>query len=805
MTRKLISTSLILMLAAAPAQSQIVINEIMQSNIDCIMDDTNEFPDSWVELYNTSPNQAYNLNTYRLGITTDPDKATHLPDRMLPPRQYAIVYCDKTADEGMHTSFRLESGKGCEVYLFREREIVDQLAGLKKQPAPNIAYGRLTDGADTWGYQAQPTPARANCGRIANEVLGNPVFSHTGRVVTDQQSFTLTVTLPKGTPEQAVVRFTLDGTEPTEQSPVFPQSMLINTTRVVRAKIFCDGYLSPPSTAHSYLFFPRQLTLPVVSIVTNNRYLNDPKIGIYVEGNYKSGTPNYQYDWRRPVNLEFFEAANKPAVINQLCETRIMGGATRSNPRKSLALYANKRFGEKRFQHEFFPDQRPGIDDFKSICLRNAGNDFDYLFMRDAVIQRSMAQHADIDWQAYRPAIVYVNGQYQGMLNIRERSNEDNIYSNYDGLEDLDMFENWWELKEGDWNNYNAFRDFYAQHGHTLGEFEQWMDCSEFANIMIMNLYFNNQDFPGNNIVMWRPRTNGGRWRWIAKDTDFGLGLYGTQPDYNTIAWIYTPDYDPAHNWANQYDHTRLFRRLMDNPDFNRLFIDRAAIYMGDFLNEQGVRAIWDPMVDAIQYEYPYHRQLINPWWPNYNDELKAARNWLSRRTQLFYRQLADHYRLGSPIPMRVAFADNNPGPAAPTIHFNGITLSNPLFDGNFFTGRNVTLTAQTADGTQVGQWTIQQIAPDGTATSTTVAGTTCTFTMPTCARLNVYAHTAPTGISSPATGEAGTTAPVKVFTASGHFLGQVADPCLLYRLPAAAAHHVLILRQGATTWKVVR
>src|SRR5574344_1892237 len=90
--------------------------------------------------------------------------------------------------------------------------------------------------------------------------------------------------------------------------------------------------------------------------------------------------------------------------------------------------------------------------------LRNAGNDFDYLYMRDAVIQRTMAQHTDLDWQAWRPAIIYINGTYKGILNIRERSNEDNIYTNYDGLEDIDMIENWSELKVGDDSNFKHFK-----------------------------------------------------------------------------------------------------------------------------------------------------------------------------------------------------------------------------------------------------------------------------------------------------------------------------------------------------------
>ena len=107
-----------------------------------------------------------------------------------------------------------------------------------------------------------------------------------------------------------------------------------------------------------------------------------------------------------------------------------MGGASRGNMMKSLAIYANKRFGTKRFTYEFFPEQKPGVNDFKSISLRNAGNDFDYLYMRDAIIQRSMAENCDLDWQAWMPAVVYINGVYKGMLNLRERSNEDNIYTN---------------------------------------------------------------------------------------------------------------------------------------------------------------------------------------------------------------------------------------------------------------------------------------------------------------------------------------------------------------------------------------
>ena len=741
-----IATLWTLTIISANAHAQLVINELMQSNIDCIMDDINEFPDSWVELYNTGTTTV-NLSDYKLGKNDKEKKAWQLPNKSIGPKQYIVIYCDKE-ESGLHTDFRLESGKGGEVFLFKNGSIVDQVTDMKKQPAPNIAYGRKTDGSETWGYQAEPTPGRANCGQTVDNLLGEPIFSEKGRIITQSGSLTLTLSLPEGTPTEAEIRYTFDGSEPTKNSTRYTNPITISSNRVVRATIFCDGYLSPRSTVHSYIFFTsRQLTLPVVSIVTDNSYLNDSKIGIYVEGTYQSGKKNYEFDWRRPINFEYFENGNEASQLNQLCETRIMGGATRGNPLKSLAVYANKRFGEKRLEYEFFPDQRPGITDFKSISLRNAGNDFDYLYMRDAIIQRTMAEHADLDWQSWRPVIFYINGTYRGILNIRDRSNEDNIYTYYDGLEDVDMFENWAELKEGDWDNYNAFKAFYNEHGHTMAEYEQWMDCGEFANLMIMNLYFNNRDFPGNNIVMWRPKTNDGRWRWIAKDTDFGLGLYGTPANYNTIAWLHNPNYDPSTNWANQYEHTRLFRRLMEDTDFFNLFIDRCAVYMGDFLNEKGTRAIWDPMYELIKNEYPIHRSLFNPWWPNYNEELNNARTWLKQRTNYFYQQIANYYQLGTPTALAINQDVADLGNIQVSI--NGVTLSNGTFDGKIFANRNITLNTTEADGKQVTGWNITIVGINGTITQEHKEGATYTFTMPTCSKMIIKAIVGTTSVNN--------------------------------------------------------
>ncbi len=732
-------------------QAQVVINELMQSNIDCIMDDLNEFPDSWVELYN-SGTEAVNLKDYKLGAKEKPGKAWQLPNQTLNAKSYVVVYCDKE-ESGLHTNFRLETGKDGNVYLFQGEEIVDKIEKMSKMPAPNIAYGRKTDGSDEWGYQATPTPGKANCGQTCTDILGEPVFSQKGCVFTSSKTIRLQISMPEETPEGTVIRYTTDGKEPTATSTVYQSPILINSNKVIRAKLFCDGYLSPISTAQSYIFLGREMTISVISIVTDDRYMNDNAIGIIKNNPNKEN----KKDWRRPINIEMFDAPGSESVINQLCETRVMGGQSREHPLKSLAVYANKRFGAKRFDYEFFPDQKPGLTDFKSIMLRNAGNDFGGLYMRDAIIQRVMAENADIDWQAWRPAVIFLNGTYKGMLNIRERSNDDNIYTNYkdesgNGLEDIDMVEISQEnsqmveeLKAGTLDNYNAFKAFYNQAGHTLDEYEQIMDCQEFINIMIMNLYYCNLDFPGNNIVVWRPTAEGGRWRWIAKDTDFGLGLYGRNANYNTIEWIYNHNYDPNNNWANTSQATQLFRSLMADPDFKRKFIDQAAIYMGDFLNERGTRAIWDPMADLVKPELVKHREENSGggWWgwhPNYeqeiNNEINNARNWLSQRTNYFYTHVANYYNLGTPTPLVV----NKDMAEEVTTIINGVTLKNADFDGKFFANRQLTVEAEGSGNRVVMGWKVEQTANNNTTTTEEVYEPVYSFTMPACKKLKLTA-----------------------------------------------------------------
>jgi hypothetical protein len=778
------------------AHAQLVINELMQSNVECIMDDIHEFPDSWVELYNPT-DAAINLKDYKISNKNKEKKAWQLPDKTVEPKGYVVIYCDKEGkeDNRLHADFRLESGKGCTVYLFSNKEVVDSLPyiddkPLVKMPAPDIAFGRKTDGADEWGYQLTPSAGAANTGEICNakHIVGAPVFSELGRVTSGNAAINLELSLPEGAPEGAYITYTTNGSEPTNKSTKYTQPISITDTKVIRAKVFCDGWLSPMSTAQSYIFHPREFTIPIFSIQTNDDYLNGGNyMGLFKYNNSKEDKKTH--DWRRPVNVEFFPVEGQPSAFNQPGETRIQGGQSRSNALKSMVFYANKRFDpdHKRFDYEFFPDQKPGVNQFKSFSLRDGGNDFSDLYFRDLIIQRTMGSNVDLDWQAGHSAVLYINGEYMGMLNIRERSNEDNIYSNYDGLEDLDMIEISHEkvnnndmfieeLKEGSDDFYNAFKDFYSEKGHTKAEYEQWLDVSEYLNVVILNLFYGNIDFPGNNLVFWRPNEDAKedlpkKFRVIVKDTDFGLGLYGRSSDYNTIELMYNQNYDRGNAWAFTEPATRLFKNMMENTDMLNMFIDKSCVYMGDFMNAEGTGAIMDEILDEALEEFVAHRDLYNPGWGGWGndnrqdilDKFENAKKWLAGyeekqqgwggwwggggqettivhlpRTDYFLQYISRQYLNGiDAIPVTI----NKEITELPdTVLVNDIALTKGVFDGKLFLNRQITLEGKTTGDLVVTGWDIERTASNGSVTTEHVDGAIYTFNIPACKNLAINA-----------------------------------------------------------------
>ena len=720
--RKLFVLSLLLATTSS-LSSKIWINEIMQSNIDEVFDDLYEFPDSWLELYNDDAESSVDLKDWIISESLDPAKGWMIPEELIiAPLGHIILFFDK-ANQGLHANFRIDSGKSS-LYLFdASLQLEDSAIDIPKQPAPGIARGRVEDGGDTWSYFIRSNPGSTNNieNNTASTLAPNPVFSLPGGVRNTRA--TLQLSLPEDAPEEITVGhiyYTMDGSEPTEESRSYyaplglslpsPSDPYKVKAVSIRAKVIAPGYLINRSTTNTYVLTSRELKLPVVSLNLNQEYLFDPNFGIYVDGNGQYGATgncqdqprNWNQEWRKPMNIEYFPYSQQESVINQLGELRIAGGCTRGNPQKSLILYANKRFGEKRYDYQLFP-AKPN-QEIKSFMLRNSGNDFWQTHFRDAAIQLFMGGKVDLDYQAYQPAILFINGSYYGIENLRERSNEDFIIANYNGLEDIDMIEitasNGDEIKAGDSVDYLYMEDFLRTHPSdqvTYEELASFIDIPAYMNYNILQMYVVNTDYPHNNSVIWKPKSQGGKWRYLTKDTDFGLGHNGASPDYNSFEWHFV-----------SAEKARLLRRLLDKPEFRDPFIDRFAIYMGDILSAESTASVIDSLQQNIAPEVEFHRKRYGmEGLSDWNSQITRMKDWAAARNQYVYSSMNSYFGLRGTAMMALEIASDVTGTEAVVI--NDIRLQKPTFNGRFFRERPLRICWEGAENSNIIGWKIKE------------------------------------------------------------------------------------------------
>jgi len=671
--------------------AKVWINELMQSNIDLVRDDLQEFPDSWIELYNDSET-AVNLQNWIISDAAGLQNGWKF-SVTIAPKSYQLIYADK-ASQGLHTHFRLDSSKGGAVYLFDANgNQVDAVTGIPQQPAPNIAYGRISDGNNLWAYFVTATPNAANQGKYTNILLSPPVFSQVGGIF--KNSVNVRLYLPSGTPSGVAlsnIHYTLDNTEPTVSSPVYTSELTISQTTVVRAKVIHPDYLSARSQVHTYIISTKDFLLPVISISTDPSYLWDDEFGIYCQGNGKYGVPgngmdypvNWNNDWRRPINFEYFPSESSPSVLNQLGEFRISGGWSRTNPQKSFIVYGNKRFGVKRYEYDIFKE-KPN-QEIKSFMIRNSGNDFWYTHFRDAAMQLFFGGKIDVDYQAYQPAIFYLNGEYWGIQNLRERSDEDWVLANH-ATEDIDMFENWWYIKAGDWTAINQLTNELKK--PSAERDYQWImnqiDLDEFINYMILQVYVANTDFLSgynNNVVMWRHRQANSKWRFLLKDLDFGMNLYGNiLVSYNPLNYQYNND-----TW-------KLFTALLTQDSFKKNFYRRYAVYMGDLLHYNSTSQVIDSIKTMLE---PAMQDHLSRWgvrggnMNSWRDEISRMKTWGNGRNAYVYQHIRSKFGLGTIMSLTYETASNLSG--TPVVSINGVRMRNSGLNGSYFQKETIEL-----------------------------------------------------------------------------------------------------------------
>ena len=220
---------------------------------------------------------------------------------------------------------------------------------------------------------------------------------------------------------------------------------------------------------------------------------------------------------------------------------------------------------------------------------------------------------------------------------------------------------------------------------------------------------------------------------------DFGLVLYGYSSQYPYLHFaLRTGEFEE--NWANKEEHILLFRNLMNIDEFRDQFIDRLAVYMGDFFNYNYGSQVIDSLKSNIAYEYPYHKSNYGSynWWLNWDNEVAGMKNWMSERTYFLYNYLKSFFSLGDVFNLRIKNMDNEDEKVFVSI--NNTPVRNQSFDGKFFQNRMIVLSGETLDeekavtgwnltkvryGRQINDYisgeTVQYICEEGTSSLTII------------------------------------------------------------------------------------
>ena len=598
----------------------------------------------------------------------------------------------------LHTNFKIRSS-GESVFLFSDAGVLLDSMYVSVSGA-DISKGRKPDGQEALLFFTVPTPGGPN--ETEGIIISSgkvPEFSHPAGFYSSSRNIELTAAAGD------TIYYTTDGSVPDKSSVRYVNPFLIYQSVVVRARIISNGEIGDLVT-NSYII-GRDFDMPVVSLSLKPEDLWDYYTGIYVEGpDIQQEMPhygaNYWMDWEKLAHVEFFEPDGSQGFELD-AGIKIYGGWSRTHPQKSFTIFARNIYGGNRINYDIF--RFIPVNDFKTVIVRNSGNDYLYSNFRD-LFHQSLVYDLDLDLMAYRPAVIYLNGEYWGIQNIREKINEHYIASHYTNVDadSIDMLENNQNVIHGSNEHYAAMLDFVTSNDITVAsvydQLKTMMDVNHFIDYQLTQIYINNTDWPGNNLKYWRKRSTDGKWRWIMFDTDFGFNLYNVNNyTHNTLEFAIVPN--NQNQWPNPAWSTYLFQRLLQNQQFRIDFINHFADNLNTRFHPQRVRDQILYFREKYLYEMPYHIQRWSSSMTSWNNSLEDMLIFAAHRPVYVRNHIRQQF--GITATHEITLKTDIPGSGK--IKINTVTPLDYPWTGIYFDDIPVQLTARAEPGYRFIGW----------------------------------------------------------------------------------------------------
>lgn len=675
------------LLTILPVSSQVVINEYSCANISQVADNYGEFHD-WVELYNAG-SSTVNLTGYYMSDNVNNPTKWAFPSGSLAPGAFIRIICsgrDMVSGIWYHTNYKMTQCKPEEVcFSDAAGNILDSMTLRRNQS--NHSWGRTTDGGSTWSVFMTPTLGASNTGSTAySPYATTPVFSVSPGFYPGSQNLTITTPDPNIT-----IHYTTNGDEPTTADAVYSSAISITTTQVVRARAFSSTATIPASFIESNTYF-----IGITHTVAT--------LSIY--GDQLMSLMNGSWSAEPTTGLEYFD---KTGVFR----TEVTGTTNK---------HGNDSWAYDQRGIDFVSEDQMGYNDaldwplfhrkdrpsFQKVIIKAAAND-NYPFedgahIRDAYCHDiSQEAHLALDERSYEACILYVNGAYWGVYEIREKVDDHDFtdyYYNQDA-NNLQFLKTW----GGTWSEYggptaqsdwNAFVTFVTSNNMTTAANWAYVDSvynwHSLCDYIILNSICVTSDWLNWNTAWWRGLDTAGdkkKWRYALWDNDATFGHY--------INYTGIPDTGPNADPCNPESlpdpggqgHIPIVNALMVNPTFQQYYISRFADLMNTTFSCDSMIARLDTMIADIAPEMPGQVAKWGGSMTTWQGNVTTMRNYITTRCSSLVQGMIDCYNLTGPYNITI---DVQPAGAG-TVTCNSLNLDQFPWSGVYYGGIQTILT----------------------------------------------------------------------------------------------------------------
>lgn len=695
---------------ALSAAGQVVINEFSCSNINTIADNYAEYED-WIELYNAGATPVDLTGYYLSDKITNPTKWT-FPSVSIPANGYLVIFAssrDEFSAGNLHTNFGLTQTQQEYIVLSNAAGIMLDSYWIEKSTQPGHSRGRQTDGAMFWGVFLSPTPGAANTG-AQNEYAVRPAFNQVPGYYASPISVALSTSEPS-----ASVYYTIDGSDPTQSSTLYTGAINIAATTVVKARTFSSNPIVPASfiETNTYFIGADSHTLPVISVSGTD--VDNLLNGSYIE----------------PDGVFEYFSASQVLIDEGTGKFNKHGNDSWAYGQRGFDYISKDQYGINNAIHDqIFRDKTRSS--FKRLILKPAANDNisfeDGAHIRDAYVHSlSQVGHLKLDERSHESCILYVNGQYWGVYEIREKVDDHDFTEYYYNQNkfNLQFLKTW----GGTWSEYgggqaqtdwNTLKNFILSNNMATPANFDYVDSlynwKSLVDYVVLNSYTVCSDWLNWNTAWWRgmdPNGDKKKWRYALWDMDATFGHY--------INYTGVPDTSPGADPCNPESlndpggqgHIPILNKLMENDIFRQYYVSRYIDLSNTVFSCEFMQHHLDSLIAFIQ---PEMQRQVNRWggtyagWENNVQELK---DYIDAKCVNLSSGMIDCYNVTGPYDI-VLLVDP---PGSGNIDVNSINVASFPWTGSYFGNIDVLLDANEHPGWIFDYWELNNhtVSPSST------------------------------------------------------------------------------------------